>query len=235
MTPEATELLRTIKLRCGYIINGYSDAKLEGKEIERLADALLAQSNAAPVLYGPEKQAYLGGPVYREGMSTGASAAPDSGEEMLEAMTPAESSFPDKLRSNAKFLLDCYNDLSESEAKAIANKLTEAAAALSLREREGMSERQSYIETFVAGAKWWEFHSTKGTMWTSDRHLVEAEAARRWDAAAPPAGGRKGKPVLTYPPEPPSWVAIKGDQAVVVVEKAAWDDLRARYAALVES
>ena len=59
--------------------------------------------------------------------------------EMFEAMTPAESSSPDKLRSNAKFLLDCYKDLSEAEAKAIANKLTEAAAALSLREkREGI-------------------------------------------------------------------------------------------------
>jgi hypothetical protein len=53
--------------------------------------------------------------------------------------------------------------------------------------------------------------------------------------AAPPAGERKRKPTLTYPPEPLSWVAIKGDQPVVVVEKAAYDDLRARYAALVES
>jgi hypothetical protein len=51
--------------------------------------------------------------------------------------------------------------------------------------------------------------------------------------AAPPAG--EGKPTLTYPPEPPSWVAIKGDKPTVVVEKAAYDDLRARYAALVES
>jgi hypothetical protein len=37
---------------------------------------------------------------------------------------------------------------------------------------------------------------------------------------------------LAYPPEPASWVAVKGDQPVVVVEKAANDDLRARYVAL---
>ena len=30
------ELLRTLKLRCGYIINGYSDAKMEAVEMERL-------------------------------------------------------------------------------------------------------------------------------------------------------------------------------------------------------
>jgi len=33
---------------------------------------------------------------------------------------------------------------------------------------------------FVAGAKWWEWHSTSGTIWPSDRHLAEAEAERRY-------------------------------------------------------
>jgi hypothetical protein len=54
-------------------------------------------------------------------------------------------------------------------------------------------------------------------------------------AAAPPAEDGKEKPPRTYPPEPHSWVAIKGDKSTAVVEKAAYDDLRARYAALVES
>jgi hypothetical protein len=49
-------------------------------------------------------------------------------------------------------------------------------------------------------------------------------------SAAPPAG--EGKPTLTYPPEPHSWVAVKGDKPTVVVEKAAYDDLRARFVAL---
>jgi hypothetical protein len=51
---------------------------------------------------------------------------------------------------------------------------------------------------------------------------------------APPAGEGKDTPTLAYPPEPHSWVAIKGDKAVVVVEKAAYDDLRARFVALSE-
>lgn len=33
---------------------------------------------------------------------------------------------------------------------------------------------------FMHGAKWWEFHSTKGTMWQSDQHLVAEEAERRY-------------------------------------------------------
>jgi len=37
---------------------------------------------------------------------------------------------------------------------------------------------------------------------------------------------------LTYPPEAASWVAIKGDKPVAVVEKAAYDDLRAIHVAL---
>jgi len=39
---------------------------------------------------------------------------------------------------------------------------------------------------------------------------------------------------LTYPPEAASWVAIKGDKPVAVVEKAAYDDLRAMHVALRE-
>ena len=42
------------------------------------------------------------------------------------------------------------------------------------------------------------------------------------------------EPSLTYPPEAASWVAIKGDKPVAVVEKAAYDDLRARHVALRE-
>ena len=33
---------------------------------------------------------------------------------------------------------------------------------------------------FMKGAKWWEYHSTKGTMWQSDQALVAEEAARRY-------------------------------------------------------
>lgn len=33
---------------------------------------------------------------------------------------------------------------------------------------------------FVAGAKWWEFHKTGGTMWDSDINVAEDEAVRRY-------------------------------------------------------
>lgn len=33
---------------------------------------------------------------------------------------------------------------------------------------------------FVAGAKWWEFTSTQGTMWASDRDKAWTEAERRY-------------------------------------------------------
>jgi len=33
---------------------------------------------------------------------------------------------------------------------------------------------------FIKGAKWWEYHSTKGTMWQSDQALVAEEAERRY-------------------------------------------------------
>jgi hypothetical protein len=39
-------------------------------------------------------------------------------------------------------------------------------------------------EAFVKGAKWWEFESTKGTMWNSDQHKAWDEAKRRYPDAA---------------------------------------------------
>lgn len=33
---------------------------------------------------------------------------------------------------------------------------------------------------FVMGAKWWEYHKTKATMWQSDVDLAEVEAERRY-------------------------------------------------------
>lgn len=47
-----------------------------------------------------------------------------------EALTPSEPTFPQALRSNAKFLMDCFDNLSRAEAQAVANKLNEAADAL---------------------------------------------------------------------------------------------------------
>lgn len=43
----------------------------------------------------------------------------------------------------------------------------------------------SIIGAFVNGAKWWEFTSTGGTMWASDRDKAFVEAERRYPAASP--------------------------------------------------
>lgn len=40
---------------------------------------------------------------------------------------------------------------------------------------------------FVQGAKWWEYHSTKFTMWGSDQELAAKEAQKE------KAAGRLGK------------------------------------------
>lgn len=38
-------------------------------------------------------------------------------------------------------------------------------------------------QSFIDGAKFWEFHSTGGTMWQSDQHIVGEEAIRRYGEA----------------------------------------------------
>jgi len=50
---------------------------------------------------------------------------------------------------------------------------------------EGSWPKNDIRRAFVAGAKWWEFHSTGGTMWNSDRVLAEAEATKRYASQQP--------------------------------------------------
>lgn len=59
---------------------------------------------------------------------------------------------------------------------------------------EGVWPEHCEQRAFVAGAKWWEFVSTGGTMWASDRDKAEKEAVRRYGEPAPlgtPAGASK--------------------------------------------
>ena len=49
-------------------------------------------------------------------------------------MTPDETTEIQKIRSNAKFLRDCYNCLSSAEAEAVAKKLDFAADELAERD-----------------------------------------------------------------------------------------------------
>jgi len=45
---------------------------------------------------------------------------------------------------------------------------------------EGTWPENDIRRAFVAGASWWEYHSTRFTMWQSDRRLAEEEAEKRY-------------------------------------------------------
>jgi len=45
---------------------------------------------------------------------------------------------------------------------------------------EGTWPKDDVRHAFVAGAKWWEYHSTEFTMWPSDQRLAEREAEKRY-------------------------------------------------------
>ena len=52
-------------------------------------------------------------------------------------------------------------------------------------EIEGEWPANDIRRAFVAGAKWWEYHSTGATMWQSDQRLAEDEATRRYASNTP--------------------------------------------------
>ena len=45
---------------------------------------------------------------------------------------------------------------------------------------EGTWPENDLRRAFIAGAKWWEYHKTGGTMWQSDQRLAEDEADKRY-------------------------------------------------------
>ena len=45
---------------------------------------------------------------------------------------------------------------------------------------KGKWDKNDIRRVFVAGASWWEFHSTGFTMWQSDLALAEEEATKRY-------------------------------------------------------
>jgi hypothetical protein len=60
----------------------------------------------------------------------------------------------------------------------------EQQLAGSSHERE--LERHNFINAFVKGAKWWEYHKTGATMWPSDQALADAEGGRKFDQGPDP-------------------------------------------------
>jgi len=40
--------------------------------------------------------------------------------------------------------------------------------------------KNDIIKAFIAGAKWWEYHSTESIMWQSDQNLAMIEAIKRY-------------------------------------------------------
>jgi len=76
---------------------------------------------------------------------------------------------------------------------------------------EGFWPADDLRRAFVAGAKWWEFHSTGATMWRSDCDLAEAAAERRYPGgairpttAAPNTACTCSETVGVYPTEEPN-------------------------------
>ena len=51
---------------------------------------------------------------------------------------------------------------------------------------EGIWAADDLRRAFVAGAKWWEAHSTGFTMWSADRNKAEDEADLRYPDGRPP-------------------------------------------------
>jgi hypothetical protein len=47
------------------------------------------------------------------------------------------------------------------------------------RRRGVMADDDKLIRSFVQGAQWWEYESTRGTMWHSDRDKAGQEAVKR--------------------------------------------------------
>ena len=68
-------------------------------------------------------------------------------------------------------------------------------------EVEGSWPADDIRRVFVAGAKWWEFHSTGGTMWPSDVELTEIEATKRYAVPTSRSSGQAkccGFPDITW-------------------------------------
>lgn len=67
-----------------------------------------------------------------------------------------------------KIMADLYIAGSDGAHKA----MEQSGPLASLRDRQ--------IEAFVAGARWWEYYSTSGSMWQSDQALAFEEAQKRY-------------------------------------------------------
>ena len=68
---------------------------------------------------------------------------------------------------------------------------------------DGTWPKDDIRRAFVAGAAWWEYHQSMGTMWGSDRALAEDEAERRYGAAIHPS------PPLTGADD--GWTSVGGE------------------------
>lgn len=87
----------------------------------------------------------------------------------------------------------CPNDLGQEGSDVEWDDLTgghqdadmaRAEALLGIR-LGGLWAKDDLRRAFVAGAKWWEFKKTGGTMWPSDTDKVEAAAAQRYPKGEP--------------------------------------------------
>ena len=74
---------------------------------------------------------------------------------------------------------DCQPAISMMTAQRLIEDHVKIVRAEALREAAENEQKEKAI-AFVKGAKWWEYHSTKGTMWQSDQELAAIEAEKRF-------------------------------------------------------
>lgn len=74
-------------------------------------------------------------------------------------------------------LLMYFHTIGDEKATAMLRNLT-PVQSYGVVTKEDMGDALRLA--FMHGAKWWEFHSTKGTMWQSDQKLVAEAAERRY-------------------------------------------------------
>lgn len=74
------------------------------------------------------------------------------------------------------------DDMERQDASAIAGwkAVQNLVSQLPTPDSQAVEALQLQRDAFLAGAKWWEFHSTKGTMWQSDQADVWAASLIRY-------------------------------------------------------
>jgi hypothetical protein len=67
----------------------------------------------------------------------------------------------------------------QKEKEIVSSNLTGATKFLECQMEDGTYTKADLELAFLAGAKWWEWHKTGGTMWQTDQQLAFEEAQKK--------------------------------------------------------